>query len=564
MRFYSLPLLVLTSALVFSQQAPVVPANAAEDEKKTALLEGKLIDDKTGEPIRRANVYLMQMSFQPTITMGPPPNIVVVTDPEGKFTFTRVTPGRYMLSADKPGYVRQQYGSRAVEMGPGTPLTVEAGQKITNLNFRLQPQAVITGKVVDDEGEPVPHVMVNVLRYMPMSRQPLPTMAMPTNELGEFRLANIAPGRYILRAEPRHGMAGFPAGAPAAADANGEGTLGYVTTYYPGVTDLTSATTLAVTAGQQLAGADIRLRKDRVFQVMGKVQGVSAGNHMQVTLQPQAARGTLRAYGPGAGGMAKPDGTFTIPNVLPGSYEATVMTFEMGGRPQVIGRTPVTVTNRNVADIVIQAEAPLDLVGRVNMEDAGAGKLSGQVMIQPVQPIPVFVPPSRINEDGSFKFSGVAREKFYVHVGGLPPEAFIKSVRAGDVDVTSQGLDLTASTNAPPVEIRVSSKGATVEGSVQDADKPATGAVVMMLPHPLDPAHFAMMRKTGNTDQNGRFSISGIAPGEYRIYAWDTFVPVNFSDAEQLKEFDEFAVTVKVKEEGREQVALKLAVVPKN
>jgi hypothetical protein len=148
-------------------------------------------------------------------------------------------------------------------------------------------------------------------------------------------------------------------------------------------------------------------------------------------------------------------------------------------------------------------------------------------------------------------------------VAGLPPEAFVKNVRAGNIDITSQGLDLTGSTNAPPIEIRVSTKGATVEGAVMDADMPTPGVLVVVLPHPFDPVQSGMMRKTATTDQNGRFSIKGVAPGEYRIYAWDSFVPVTFLDAEQLKEFGKFAVAVKLKEESREQVALKLAVVRK-
>jgi hypothetical protein len=237
------------------------------------------------------------------------------------------------------------------------------------------------------------------------------------------------------------------------------------------------------------------------------------------------------------------------------------MSLEMGGRPQMIGRTPVAVTNRNVSDVVIQAGLPLELIGRVIMEGDGAAKPAGQVMIQPVQPMPTFVQPSPVQEDGTFKISGVPRDKFYVLVMGLPGDAFVKSVRAGDVDATTQTLDLTGATTAPPIEIRVSSTGATVEGAVMDADKPALGAVVAVLPHPFDPAQPMMMRKTATTDQNGRFSLKGVAPGEYRVYAWDSFLPLGSLDAEQLKEFDKLAVAVKLKEESREQVSLKLAAV---
>jgi hypothetical protein len=153
------------------------------------------------------------------------------------------------------------------------------------------------------------------------------------------------------------------------------------------------------------------------------------------------------------------------------------------------------------------------------MEGDGAAKPAGQVMIQPVQRMPMFVQPSPVQEDGTFKISCVPRDKFHVQVMGLPGDAFVKSVRAGDVDATTQTLDLTGATTAPPIEIRVSSTGATSEGAVMDADKPALGAVVAVLPHPFGPAQPMMMRKTATTDQNGRFSVKGVAPGEYRVYA---------------------------------------------
>jgi hypothetical protein len=385
---------------------------------------------------------------------------------------------------------------------------------------------------------------------------------MSTNELGEFRIANLAPGRYLLLAQHNGRMPGLPGAASAAAGGNSEGTLGFVATYYPGVTDQASAAAITVTAGQQLSGIDVQLRKGRVFQVAGKVQGAAAANRLHINLQPQSTRGGVRSYTFGGGGQAKPDGSFTVSGVLPGSYDAIAMSLEMGGRPQMIGRTTVTVTNTNVTDVVIQAGLPLELIGRVVMDGEGTAKPTGQVMIQPVQPMPMFLPPSRVEDDGTFKISGVPREKFYVQVGGLPADAFVKSVRAGNVDVTTEALDLTGSSSAPPIEIRVSSKGATVEGAVTEGEKPALGAIVMVLPHPFDPAQPLMMRKTATTDQNGRFSVNGVAPGEYRVYAWNSFLPLNSLDAEQLKQFDKFAVAVTLKEQSREQVSLKLATIP--
>jgi hypothetical protein len=564
MRFGFLPLVVLASVLM-AQQTP----SAAPEEKKFATVEGKLTDAVTGEPLRKANLVLMQLpSGTGGFTMaGPPPSTTTSSDAEGRFSFPKVEPGRYMLSAEKAGYVRQGYGSRGGSFSPGANLVVEAGQRLANIDFKLMPQAVITGKVVDEDGEPVPHTMVQVLRRTAGARQPMGMMGMSANDVGEFRLAGLAPGRYLLRAEHRGSMYG--AAPPVSEAKDGEGTLGYVPTFYPGVSDEAAATEIAVAAGQQLSGMDIRLRKARVFQVSGKIQGAPAGsNRIQVSLQPRrTGRGGGTMFGFGGGGNVKPDGTFTLASVLPGSWDAVAISVE-SGRPQMLGRAPVTVTNANVENVVILAGSPIEVSGRVVLEgdpgqpEASKAAPTGQVILQPLHPIPMFVQPARIQEDGTFKISGVARDAFRLDVMGLTGTQYVKSVLAGGVDVTANGLDLSSAETAPPIEIRISPKGGVIAGVVQEGDKPAPAVIVTALPQPFNPDRRIAM-KSATTDQNGRFTIQGLAPGEYRIYAVDTYVPFHDFDAEQMKPFDKLATAVKVREAGSEQIEVKLVTTPR-
>jgi hypothetical protein len=335
--------------------------------------------------------------------------------------------------------------------------------------------------------------------------------------------------------------------------------MAYVPTYFPGVTDAASAAPVTVTAGQQLSGIDIQLRKGRVFQVSGVVGNAPSSTRVQVMLQSQRPQSGAFGFAFGQG-TVKPDGSFSLPSVQPGSYDAIAMSVG-AGRPEFIGRTPVTVGNSNVDNVVIQAGSPLEVTGRVvwDGEAQGQPKLTGQVMLQPAQRVPMFSQPAPIQDDGTFKISGVVRDKAFVQVFGLPPNSYVKSVMAGNVDVTESGLDLSSAETAPVLEIRVSSKSAAVEGVVRDGDKPAAGAVVMLLPQPFVAERVPMLRRSTSTDQNGRFTLSGVAPGEYRVYAWDTYPSINEMDAEQLKSFEKFAATVKLKEESREQVELKLA-----
>lgn len=566
MRATFLALLILTSLSTAQQPRSADPASPSEAESKYASLEGKLIDASTGEPVRKANLVVMQIPVAGGVVItGPPPSTAASSDAEGKFSFPKLEPGRYILSAEKAGYVRQQYGTRAGQFGPATNLMLESGQKVAGIKFSLMPQAVIIGKVVDEDGEPVPHSMITVLRRTPLARRSMGVMGMPPNDVGEFRIPGLAPGRYTIRAEQRGPM--FGAASPAVPDAKGEGTMGYVPTYYPGVTDEASAGEITVSAGQQLSGMDIRLRKGRVFEVSGRIQGVPGGSSpIQVSLQAVRSSGGGMVFGMGGGGNVKPDGTFTIPSVTPGSWDVVAMSLE-SGRPQMLGRAPVTVTNANVKNVVLQAGSLLELTGRVIQESepgvsaSDKAGVAGQVILQPLQAIPMFIPPARIQDDGTFKLAGVSREQFRVDVIGLSGDQYVRAVRAGNVDVTTSGLDLTAAETAPPIEIRVSPKGAAVSGVVLDGDKPSPGAVVVALMQPFRADRRSAMQKTASTDQNGRFTLQGLTPGEYRIYAWDSYVPLNDLDEESLKPFEKLSAAVKLREAAREQVELKLAAV---
>ena len=87
-------------------------------------------------------------------------------DANGKFVFEDVLPGRYTLSAERTGFLRQNYGARGAAPGsPGVVLTLAAGQIMKDLNFKLVPQGVIAGRVTDSDGDPMPGLEVWVSHF---------------------------------------------------------------------------------------------------------------------------------------------------------------------------------------------------------------------------------------------------------------------------------------------------------------------------------------------------------------------------------------------------------------
>lgn len=560
--------LVLAAALPSAAQPNVTAAPQAKpesDPKKLGSIEGTVVDATTGAPIARVVMRATATSASAGVSMaGPPQSHSATTDAEGKFSFLALEAGKYFLTGERIGYVRQPYGSRIGMMSMGTPLTVKAGEKLTGIDFRLMRQAVIAGRITDDEGDPVQHASVMVTQSSPMSNRPIFMQSAQTNDLGEYRIASLLPGRYLVRVDSRFGSPGAQEGSSAKPPE--EGVLRNVPTFYPSATDPAAATSLTLAAGQEATGIDIRIAKARTFQISGKLVGLSANARVQVGLQRArgANDGSGSYLGGSGGGAVKPDGSFVASSVQPGAYDLIAVQYD-GGRPAVVGRSVVTVANTNVEDIVVTIRPPIEVTGRVIVEGDDVTKPTGQLMLASLSRTPMMVEPARIQDDGGFKFAQVPRDKVMPILMGMPRNAYVKSVLLGGVDVVENGLDLNAADSAVNLEIKIHAKGASIDGQASDAEgKPMPGSMVLLLPHPFRSDHPSLLlfRKTASSDQNGRFSITGVAPGEYRLYAWDTTIPtINDLTAEQLRPYDKNAVAVKAKEGAAERVEVKVSTV---
>src|SRR5262249_23433055 len=134
--------------------------------------------------------------------------IATKTGADGRFALKNVPAGRYKLSVTRNGYVTAEYGQKKPS-DPGTAFTLNAGEERKDLPFRLIPAAVITGRVFDEDGEPVQSATIMASREVyHEGRRTLATKGWAqTNDLGEFRLYGLAPGKYYVSAtEPGWGQ----------------------------------------------------------------------------------------------------------------------------------------------------------------------------------------------------------------------------------------------------------------------------------------------------------------------------------------------------------------------
>ena len=591
MRFIGI--LVIGLSLLGQQQQQTGAGQAGtqvDPNVKLGRIAGKVLNAITGEPVRKATVTLQPTGAQggqggapagagPQAQGGGAPAraISTGTDNTGAFVFENVNAGNYRLSGEKTGFIRTNFGGRSTG-AIGSQLAVSSGSAIADVIVRITPQGIVSGRVLDEDGEPIEGVAVQLLRpqFFASQRRMMGTGGNQTNDKGEFRVTNVAPGKYFLQIQFMR-MGGAPI-------QQAKEEFGYPKLFYPGVDSMDQAQKLEVAAGQEFSGLQLTLRKVRVYHVKGRVAGVQAPQGQQQSAAGSGRRGggggapgyqiQLRpdgglsdmmgpGFGPGmGGGSVRSDGSFDIAGVVPGPYKIVVSEFGQG-RPRVIGSSKVSVGNANVDGVVVSPVALVSLQGKITVEgDLTAVNLKS-VRLQ-MQAADMggfgFVPPINVAEDGTFSVAEVSPEKYRLVVSP-GAAAYVKAVNVGGQDVKDTGLDLSNG-GGGAIEVILSTKVAKLDGVVEKQkqdDAPGSALIAKVGPA----GELTLLSTTGGqsslaqVDSTGKFSVANLPPGEYKIFAFEEVDMATASDPDFLLKFADRGVNVKIGEGESKSVTLK-------
>jgi protocatechuate 3,4-dioxygenase beta subunit len=276
------------------------------------VISGRVVEQGVNAPVPDARVQLV-VATRP-VAGQPPQTREAYSGLDGTFRFEGLEPGAYRLIVNKPGFVNP--GPRDI-LNPPPLIRIEAGKASTAAVLTLERGAVITGRVLSPNGQPVSDTRVGVFRRSQRAPDGQLIMAGPpatTNDLGEFRLHSLAAGEYFVQAGPR------PA-SPMARTAPSATMI--APTFYPGTTDPATAQPLSVGRGVTLTGIEVVLLEAPAFSVRGVVVD-DAGRPVEnaaVMLLADSAAGMSTLASPGRT-RTSADGQFRIDGVMAGTYVA--------------------------------------------------------------------------------------------------------------------------------------------------------------------------------------------------------------------------------------------------
>jgi protocatechuate 3,4-dioxygenase beta subunit len=540
MRLVRLALLltVLATSYAYSQTA-----NGSQEK---CSVQGTVIDSKTGQPLRGADVVLGGTSGSWPAETDRTDSSSTTSDSEGRFSFDGVGPGRYGLRASKNGYL-----GPARRLGGARPsaISLSAGQHLDGITLRLTPSAVIAGRVTTEGEEPIPNVAVEAMKfsYQGDKRQLANAGNGTTNDRGEYRIWGLPPGKYYVRATHPRGMVSRTGGQV------------YVPIFYPGVSDLSRTQALEVHPGDELTGIDLNFVSLHSVRVSGHVLNAnsSPAKDARVTLVGGSGN-TVYTVNQAS---TDPKGAFEIRGVPPGSYVLIGEQFGNGDQDKTMrGRTSLEVGDTNVSDVEVAVGPGSAVSGHVRLEGKTSTDLSKlTVALDPQDDMSSLgfgpdVGNVPVRADGTFAFHDVPEGTYHLKVQPLPDGYYQKPSGEGD----AAEADVKVGRNhGAAVELVLSAGAGRVAGTVNKGDQPFAGATVVLVPDAPRRGQPRFYRQA-ISDTGGRFNISSITPGDYKLFAWEEIDHGMYLDPDFLQSYEDSGQSVKVEEGGNLNPQLEL------
>jgi large repetitive protein len=521
MRLVAIPMIFVALGVAAAQTpAPQTPTRTTapgigqsatpENADAFSSIEGRVIAADTGTPLRGASVRISGTGARTAMI-----NKTAVTDRQGRYRLDDVVPGPYMIFASRPGFVQM----RAAQKHPLERVAMWTVPSSTTdrLDFALPRGGVIAGRLTDQNGEPLEGIRMITFRVIHQPHGDRLSRGTPmhsqTDDRGEFRVAGLSPGIYLLSAEIQSNETGH----------------NLVTTYYPGTTDRHEAGRLKIGLSEQV-NASFSMWEGRLVRISGQIRA-SDGTPLH------NARLALRTHAEEFGRTGRvedPSGQFEISGVAPGDYILDVSRSGPGGMPDFFKQAEfasikLSVGTEDLTGLVITTGTGLTVAGRVIYEGAASPTAPPPrvfVRTEVLDGRPGMRPPASDETNGM-----IAQDSTFTIKGGygkmlfnvFQPDWMMKSVMLNGIDITDVPYDSSRG-NIKDLEIVITDKKQELIGTVTDAlGKTAHRYAVVVfrsnLPEGAVPGRFIRLL---SPQPDGMFRINNLPSGDYLAAAVET------------------------------------------
>jgi hypothetical protein len=522
-----LGVVVLGTALGVSLEPSSAALSRSAVGSQAGFVMGTVVDAGTRRGVPGALVVLRS-------TQGVPASVSGLTDELGRFLLAEPRSGTYRLTASATGYLPADYGQDAPSEA-GTLFKVVLGEPVGGVVLRVWREASMAGRVTDQYGEPVVGTMVLAVPVERSSttgirfKQSTRARAVRafTDDLGQFSLTGLSPGRYVVEVPPH---------SVSTPSLKGDGSrLAYWPAFHPSASALSGAAVRDLGPGDALPSVDVVVRQGRSSSLTGIVGGDSANvGRSQLRLLPDYAVGSgaeeshIIASEP-----VSQDGSFVLRSVPPGRYLARVWRQDtlapVPEKSSLWGQTDLSLDEEKlVSSVAIDADRGLGLSGRVELTGAAAGP-TAEGVAQLVASM-VLTSWRNVFRAGA---SVVVRKDLSFAVEGLPPDSFVQWPERFDLQGWYfQGAEVAGRSlrgpvrvaDAPNVVIVLADRPSPLAGDVRDEStaQPTPRAVVVVFRKDQvseDMAAASTYVRMSRASAEGYYVIDHLPPGEYKVAA---------------------------------------------
>jgi protocatechuate 3,4-dioxygenase beta subunit len=495
---------VAVAHLAGAEQATPPAATAPSAAPSTARISGIVKSAADDAPLSRARVTAASPAL-------PTPR-VAITGADGKYAIADLPAGAYTITATRTGYAPFTYGRGRT--GTGTPIAVANGQHVANIDLPLVAGGVIAGRILDEDGSPFAGASVEALayRYQNGGTTLVSVTTAQTDDRGEFRLFGLPPGGYyVSAADPAFTSVSTP-----------KGVQHYSATYYPGTTFADQARTVTVGGSAPPPRVEFKLQLVPPARVSGQLVAYDARPLLggAIVLSPFDGEGapTNALEEP----KFFPDGRFSFDGVAPGRYQIRARGQTDAAAAALFAVYSVEVFGVDLDGIRMTLRPGATLDGTLAIESVRGtrrpdfstlrvrapfadGNAFGDSLTGTVQP------------GGAYVVRGIMKGSHRIVVDGLPQAWMIKSIEYRGRDIADLELTVNEREQVHDVRIVITDAASEVSGVVQNprALPIANTGVLVGSKAPDFWTRTSRRLRVAYTDQEGRWSVAGLPPGEY-------------------------------------------------